>query len=261
MNNVNKTLYIPLYGKSFVSKKGLFLDDKKAEEIWEKEGFSLKGKAKSKWLAYYMGIRSRVFDEWLREELIDNENAVVIHIGCGMDSRSLRVLTKNRKWYDVDFLEVIKERKKYFVETDSYKMICADVRDSKWLFEIKEVKCAIVIMEGVSMYLTIDEMKKLTQNLCTHFEHLTMLVDSYTTFAAKMSKKRNPVNDVGVTNVYGIDDPKEYEAYGLTFVKEHIMIPKKYINELKGFEKFIFSKVYAGIISKKLYRLYEYKKD
>ena len=137
MNNVNKTLYIPLYGKSFVSKKGLFLDDKKAEEIWEKEGFSLKGKAKSKWLAYYMGIRSRVFDEWLREELIDNENAVVIHIGCGMDSRSLRVLTKNRKWYDVDFLEVIKERKKYFVETDSYKMICADVRDSKWLFEIK----------------------------------------------------------------------------------------------------------------------------
>ena len=55
MNSVNKTLYIPLYGKSYVSKKGLFLDDKKAEEIWEAEGFSLKGKSRSKWLAYYMG--------------------------------------------------------------------------------------------------------------------------------------------------------------------------------------------------------------
>ena len=43
MNSVNKTLYIPLYGKSYVSKKGLFLHDKKAEEIWETEGFSLKG--------------------------------------------------------------------------------------------------------------------------------------------------------------------------------------------------------------------------
>ena len=32
MNSVNKTLYIPLYGKSYVSKKGLFLDDRKAEE-------------------------------------------------------------------------------------------------------------------------------------------------------------------------------------------------------------------------------------
>ena len=51
MNSVNKTLYIPLYGKSYVSKKGLFLGDKKAEEIWEAAGFTLKGKSKSKWLA------------------------------------------------------------------------------------------------------------------------------------------------------------------------------------------------------------------
>ena len=47
MNNVNKTLYIPLYGKAYVSQRGLFLDDKKAEEIWGAEGFPLKGKAKS----------------------------------------------------------------------------------------------------------------------------------------------------------------------------------------------------------------------
>ena len=82
MNSVNKTLYIPLYGKSYVSKKGLFLDDRKAEEIWGTEGFSLKGKSKSKWLAYYLGIRSAVFDEWLKRQMADAPNAVVIHIGC-----------------------------------------------------------------------------------------------------------------------------------------------------------------------------------
>ena len=48
MNNVNKTLYIPLYGKAYVSKRGILLDDKKAEEIWASESFSLKGKSKSK---------------------------------------------------------------------------------------------------------------------------------------------------------------------------------------------------------------------
>ena len=63
MNGVNNTLYIPLYGKFYVSRKGLFLIDKKAEEIWKSEGFSLKGKSKSKWLAYYMGIRSAVLAE------------------------------------------------------------------------------------------------------------------------------------------------------------------------------------------------------
>lgn len=82
MNSVNKTLYIPLYGKSFVSKKGLFLADKKAEEIWEAEGFSLKGKASSKWLAYYMGVRSAVFDEWVKQQMAAVPNAVVLHIGC-----------------------------------------------------------------------------------------------------------------------------------------------------------------------------------
>jgi hypothetical protein len=33
MNNVNKTLYIPLYVKAYVSRKGIILSDRWAEEI------------------------------------------------------------------------------------------------------------------------------------------------------------------------------------------------------------------------------------
>ena len=151
MNSVNKTLYIPLYGKACVSKKGLFLNDKKAEEIWETEGFALKGKSKSKWLAYYMGIRSAVFDEWVKQQMTEFKDAVVIHIGCGMDSRAIRVGVENQKWYDVDFAEVIEERKQYYSESTNYQMITGDVRDGNWLTSIPEKKCAIVVMEGVSM--------------------------------------------------------------------------------------------------------------
>ena len=129
MNSVNKTLYIPLYGKSYVSKRGLFISDKKAEEIWGAEGFSLKGKSKSKWLAYYMGIRSAVFDEWLKDRMAEIKDAVVLHIGCGMDSRILRVGAGDRKWYDVDFAEVIAERERYYTETDTYKMLAGDARE------------------------------------------------------------------------------------------------------------------------------------
>ena len=39
------------------------------------------------------------------------------------------------------------------------------------------------------------------------------------------------------------------------------MTPQKYIDEWKGCEKFVFAKLYAGGFSKKLYRLYEYKKQ
>lgn len=260
MNGVNKTLYIPLYGKAYVSEKGLFLDDKKAEEIWKAEGFALKGKSKSKWLAYYMGIRSAVFDDWLRQQMADAEEAAVIHIGCGMDSRVLRVGTQHQKWYDVDFPQVIEERKRYYAETADYQMLAGDVRDADWLSNVPKKKRAIVVMEGVSMYLSFEEVNDFTAKLCNHFEQVTLLMDCYSVFAAKMSKYKNPINDVGVTKVYGIDNPERLQYGDFVHVKEHTMIPQRYIDELKGFEKFIFGKLYAGGFAKKLYRLFEYKK-
>ena len=260
MNSVNKTLYIPLYGKACVSKKGLFLDDKKAEEIWETEGFALKGKSKSKWLTYYMGIRSAVFDEWVKQQITELQDAVVIHIGCGMDSRAIRVGAEKQKWYDVDFAEVIEERKRYYSESANYQMITGDVRDGNWLTSVPEKKCAIVVMEGVSMYLTSKEVHELTENLCTHFEQIMFLMDCYTVLAAKVSKYKNPINDVGVTEVYGIDNPELFQHGEFVYVNEHEMTPQKYIDELTGIEKYIFGKLYAGSFSKKLYRLFEYRK-
>lgn len=260
MNSVNQTLYIPLYGKSYVSKKGLFLDDKKAEEIWEAEKFPLKGKAKSKWLAYYMGIRSAVFDSWLKEKIaVAKEETAVIHIGCGMDSRVLRVGAHGCKWYDVDFTDVIKERKRYYSETEFYKMLTGDARKCDWLNEIRE-KHAIIVMEGVSMYLTSEELRTLMAELGARFETVSLLADCYTVLAAKMSKYKNPVREVGVTRVYGIDEPALLQNGEMIYLKEHIMIPQSFINELRGTERFIFSKLYAGGFSKKLYRLFEYAK-
>ena len=260
MNSVNKTLYIPLYGKAYVSRRGLFLADQKAEEIWAAEEFPLKGKSKSKWLAYYMGIRSAVFDNWLRQQLSAAEDAAVIHIGCGLDSRVLRVNAPGRKWYDVDFDEVIRERKRYYSESDSYRMISADVRSSRWLTEIPKTKRAVVVMEGVSMYLTPEELQALTTDLCAHFEEVALLMDCYTVLAARLSKRKNPINDVGVTCVYGMDDPLALQNGKLRFVKEYEMTPQNFINELQGTEKFIFQKLYAGSFSKKLYQLFEYQK-
>ena len=259
MDSVQKTLYIPLYSKAYVSKKGLFLRDSKAEEIWATEGFTLKGKSKSKWLAYYMGIRAAVFDDWVKTQLAQTPNATLIHIGCGMDSRVLRVNAERCFWYDVDFPQVIAERKRYFLETANYQMLAGDVRGEEWLQNIPQTDHAIVVMEGVSMYLSEQELQTLITRLCTHFTGVSLLVDCYTPFGAKMSKYRNPVKDVGVTQVYGLGDPAKLQQDGFICVGEREMTPMDYVNELKGMEKFIFSKLYGGKLAKKVYRLYEYK--
>ena len=257
MDSVNKTLYIPLYGKALVSQKGLFLRDPKAEEIWSKEGFPLKGKSASPWLAYYMGMRSAVFDEWVRQQMDALPDAVILHIGCGMDSRVLRVDGEGRRWYDVDFPAVIEQRRRYYAETDTYRMIAADVRCGGWLEGIAG-KQAIVVMEGVSMYLTARERTALLTALCEHFEEVALLTDCYSTLAAKLSRYKNPINDVGVTQVYGVDYPAELTVSGLAFVREHDMTPQHMIDRLQGREKAVFRKLYAGKMAQKLYRLWEY---
>lgn len=259
MNSVNQTLYIPLYGKSYISKQGLILNDPKAEEIWAAEGFALKGKSASKWLAYYMGMRAVVFDRWLKQRMEETPDAVVLHLGCGMDSRVCRVGTNGHLWYDVDFPNVIEARRRYYPESAYYKMLGTDVCSPDYLEQIAG-KNAIVVMEGISMYLKWEELTQLLTRLSGHFDSAVLLMDCYTEFAAKASKYKNPINDVGVTEVYGLDDPKLLEDSGLKFLQEQDMTPLDLIDQLQGMEKTIFKKLYAGSVARKMYRMYEYRK-
>ena len=91
MTNVNQTLFIPLYGKAKVSKQGIILKDSMAEKIWDAEAFAIHGKSKSKWLTYNMAMRAKIFDDWVEKMLAQNPNALVLHIGCGLDSRAFRI--------------------------------------------------------------------------------------------------------------------------------------------------------------------------
>ena len=111
MDNVNKTLYIPLYGKALVSRMGIMLQDAKAEQLWEKAGITLKGKSASRYLAYSMAMRAVVFDEWTKQKISENPDGVVLHIGCGLDNRHGRIGAE-AAWFDIDFPEVIRERKR-----------------------------------------------------------------------------------------------------------------------------------------------------
>lgn len=257
MNSVSKTLYIPLYGKALVSRKGILLHDPKAETIWEKEGFELKGKAASKWLAYSMAMRAAVFDDWTRAKLKECPDAVVLHIGCGMDSRFARI-GSNCNWYDIDFPEVIRERKKYFSETDTYHMISADMRQEDWKQHIPGNCDAIIVMEGVSMYLRRPELEGLLKRFADHFASVHILMDCYSTFAARASRYKNPIKEVGVTTVFGLDDPVALaKITGLTYVREHSMTPGRLMHQLTAMERIVFANLYAGRMAKRLYRLYE----
>ncbi len=261
LDNINKTLYIPLCGKAFVSKRGILLHDPMAEAIWEQQGFPLKGTAKSKWLAYYMGMRAAVFDRWLVARLEEAPETLVIQIGCGLDSRVHRLGVRGHLWYDVDFPEVIRERRRYYAESDHYHMLGADARECPWLHEMPLGRNTLVVLEGVSMYFRREELLPLLAALTERFSGVSVLMDCYTVFAARASKYKNPINEVGVTQLYGVDRPEELEAgTGLVFIGERELTPGWMTDQLAGFDRAFFRAVFTGASAKKIYRLFEYEK-
>ena len=258
MNEVNKTLYIPLYGKSKVSRQGIILDDPSAEKIWKEEAFPIRGKSRSKWLAYNMAMRARVFDDWTERMLQRNNDALVLHLGCGLDSRSMRVKTHYSEWVDCDLPEVIEIRKKYFRENETYHMMPLDASCHEQIGSLPERDTAIVVLEGLSMYLTNSQVRGLLQALDKRYRDLHVLMDVYTEFGVKASRYKNPVNDVGVSKLYGIDDIESITAgLRIRFVKEHSFTPAALVKELALIDRLVFNLLFTGKLYRKIYRLYE----
>lgn len=139
-------------------------------------------------------------------------------------------------------------------------MLSADMRLDKWKSGIEQKQGAIIILEGGSMYFKPEELITLLSNICRHFKSVKLLMDCYTECATKASKYKNPINDVGVTVVYGYDNPQKLAMEtGYVFEKEHCMTPQKYIDELRSMEKIIYQNLFAGKIDKSMYRIYEFK--
>lgn len=258
MNEVNRTLFIPLYGKAKVSRQGIILSDPYAEKIWDSEGFALRGRSASKWLAYNMAMRARVFDDWTDGMLAADKGAMVLHIGCGLDSRCKRVKTDHGLWIDCDFPDVITVRRRYYEETDSYRMIELDASKAEQISTLPDCDTAVVVLEGICMYLSDKELQGLFRALRDKYRNVHILADFYTVFGARASRYKNPVNDVGVTKVYGVDDIESLiRDTGLHLKAEHSFTPDHLVKELKPSDRRIFRFLFTGRSYRRIYRLYE----
>lgn len=258
MNNVNKTLYIPLYGKSFVSKQGIILHDAKAEEIWDREGFELKGKSRSKWLAYNMAMRARIFDDWTDSMLGLCGDASVLHVGCGLDGRCLRVKNPYKNWVDCDFPDVLDVRRQYYQESGCYHMQALDASDAKQVSSLPDCNTAVVVLEGISMYLSNEQLRDFLIALRNKYSKVHILMDVYTVFGAGATKYKNPVNDVGVTSVYGIDDIEALlNGTDIRLKAEHSFTPPHLVDEIPTSDRRFFKMMFTGKAYGRIYRLFE----
>jgi len=234
LKNEMETLLIPLYGKARMSELGIFRDPY-AEAAIEKLDYDYsKLKIQSK-TQVMLAMRAAIIDDFSRDFIGKNPNCLVLHLGCGLDARFMRLEPHARMWYDLDFPEVIDIKRHLYPETESYRYITSSVTDLGWIDGIEASDTeALVIAEGLFMYLAEAEIKALLDALKLKFGSYTIIFDAYSKLTAKSAKNHPSLKRTGATIQWGVNDPREIEDYvkGAKYVKTLYLTDKNVIERL-----------------------------
>jgi O-methyltransferase involved in polyketide biosynthesis len=113
-------------------------------------------------LVIHIAVRAKKYDSYVREFLDRYPDGVVVNIGCGLDSRFLRVDDGRVIFYDLDLPEIIALKKEFFQKSDRYHLVASSVLDYGWMAPVRQHKGPFLFMaEGVFMYLDGDDVRSL----------------------------------------------------------------------------------------------------
>jgi methyltransferase (TIGR00027 family) len=153
-------------------------------------------------------IRSAHFDLWTRQFLAVHEEATVLHLGCGLDSRAFRVRPgPGVEWYDVDYPEVIALREQFYPPDASYRLVGASVTELDWLSAISARRPVLMVAEGLTMYLTEDSGPALLRRVVERFGSGELQFDAFNRLGIRTQKVNTVVRRAGARLHWGIDGP------------------------------------------------------
>lgn len=255
MKNESLTLFIPLCGKAMMSREGLF-PDAEAERIVASVDFDFSRVDQSRKLAIYMAMRAAHYDRMAADFAARHPGGVVIQLGCGLDSRVRRV-NVDLPWYDLDLPEVIDLRRTYFPENDCYHLIAAPALPADWLAGLPACDHALVIAEGLSMYLSEADMRALMAALRSHFGETEFVFDAYSPLAARLSRWKNPINAVDAHIDFAMSDPALLAGEGVACTLNSDIITPDMIGRLRGVDRLRFR--FMGRAGRSFYRIFGYR--
>lgn len=169
-------------------------------------------------------LRARKLDDAVRAFVAAHPDAVVLDLGCGLDTRMLRCDPPGSvDWYDVDFPDVVALRTTFLLE--SSQRVGADLTTSGWLDPLPRDRPAMIVAEGVLPFLPGAAFQRLTRQLTAHFGTGELALNGYTRFAAWSMKYHPAIKAIGISAAQGFDDAHEPESWqaGLTLADEQLL--------------------------------------
>ena len=140
--------------------------------------------------------------------LDDHRQAVVLHLGCGLDARVFRINPPDAvDWYDLDYPAVMELRQQLLPARRHCTLISSSVTDLAWLERIPRGRPVLVIAEGLVPYLTEADARRLLTSVVDAFPIGQIQLDTVSVSAWRFSRWDPLGRRYNAEFVWGFDDP------------------------------------------------------
>ena len=262
LSQEKETLLVPLYSKALESQRAQpIMVDPKAEEILQRIEYDFGELHIPKQTLVTLAMRAKKLDSYVRDYLEHSKHPLVLHLGCGLDSRVLRVQWTKGEWYDLDYPDVIELRKDFYEEINGYHMLASSVTNPIWLEQVEGIGPACIIAEGLLMYLHEEEVRKLFVDLQRRFPSSEISFDAYSRLTARSANNHPSIRKTGAKIHWGIDDPAQIETWctGMKLLEEWYFTESKDIAALGFWDRLLFRTMGAFPAAKKAHRILRFR--
>ena len=160
-------------------------------------------------------LRNQEFDRYALDFLRRRPEAVVVHLGCGLDSRFERVDNGLVEWYDLDLPHVMALRRE-LLDGDRARnhLLGCSVLEVAWLevVSVHRQRPFLFLAEGVFMYLKEAQVKSLVLMLLDHFPGAELVFDTYSPIHVLVSNLQTA--RFGFHTHWGIWRGQKLESWG-----------------------------------------------
>ncbi len=253
-----ETLLIPLFSKAQSSP---IFEDVKARQILDAVQYDFGQLKVPRKTEVTLRIRAKQLDEYTRQFIAAHPNALVLHLGCGLDSRCERVSHPTALWIDLDFPDVIELRRKFYPESASYHLIASSVTDLSWMARAPaQGRPVLVVAEGLLMYLSEAQVKALILKLREVYPGCELACDVFSQFTAERVGGHRSLKQTGALIQWGIDDAHEIEqwATGIRLKEEWYFNQAEEVSRLGAGYRLMFRLAGMSQMANKAHRILYY---
>ncbi len=231
LSGVAETLLITLYIRATESQRpDALIKDERAEALvrqLDQESLQKTLALTDDFSRLVMILKSREFDRLAQDFLKRYPEAVVVHIGCGLDTRFERVAERNGRveWYDLDLPDVIDLRRQLVGgEGARHHFLACSVLEDAWLDTVSAhgQRPFLFLAEGVLMYFEEAQVKSLVLRLHERFPGAELVFDAFSPFMRWGHNSRVKRTGIGAPLHWGLKRGQDLEQWseGIHLLKE-----------------------------------------